>query len=504
MQKTSILLMIITVGTKFFGLAREKALAHFFGTSDIANIFLIAFTLPMLVSNLISGSLAGGFIPIYTEIHHAKGREEADGFTSQLTVILAVAALILSFMTIIFAPQLVRLLARGFQGSLFERTVYVTRLTSLSIVAMAVFSIFKAYLQIHNHFIVSIFHSVVMNSILILAMFLGREGDLTLLGIGILFAFTFQYIFFLPYINKSGFHFRLKGYKEKTGLKKLLILILPIFISTSVLELNNIVSKSLASSIAATGVPVINYATKIQGFVTGIVVTSIITVIYPKMAKLVEEEATEELAHVFGRSLSLMAALVLPATVGVVAFHEEIVRLLFQGGAFSAEDVAVTGKVLLFYGLGFLAIGIREIGIRIFYSKKEATVPVINSVYMVVLNIFLNILLGKIFGLRGLAMGTLVALWVGGMGMLLHLKKSMGTLGLGEYGKNMAKILSASIAMGIVAKLAEGFLMNYISPNLSLIIAIVVGAGVYALLALAMSFKELEAVKSFLTKKKNS
>ena len=103
--------MIITVGTKFFGLAREKALAHFFGTSDIANIFLIAFTLPMLVSNLISGSLAGGFIPIYTEIHHEKGREEADGFTSQLTVILAVAALILRFLTIIFAPKLVRLLA---------------------------------------------------------------------------------------------------------------------------------------------------------------------------------------------------------------------------------------------------------------------------------------------------------------------------------------------------------------------------------------------------------
>ena len=101
-------------------------------------------------------------------------------------------------------------------------------------------------------------------------------------------------------------------------------------------------------------------------------------------------------------------------------------------------------------------------------------------------------------------MGTLVALWVGGMGMLLHLKKSIGTLGLGEYEKNMAKILSASIAMGIVAKLTEGFLMNYISPNLSLIIAIVVGAGVYALLALAMGFKELEAVKSFLTKKKNS
>lgn len=502
MQKTSILLMIITVGTKFFGLAREKALAHFFGTSDIANIFLIAFTLPMMVSNLISGSLAGGFIPVYTEINHEKGREEADGFTSHLTVMLAIAALALSLLTVIFAPALVRLLARGFHGSLFERTVYVTRLTSLSIVAMAVFSIFKAYLQIHNHFIVSIFHSVVMNSILILAMFLGRGGDITLLGVGILFAFTFQYIFFLPYIKKSGFHFRLKGYKENEGLKKLLILILPIFISTSVLEINNIVSKSLASTIAETGVPVINYATKIQGFVTGIVVTSIITVIYPQMAKLVEEEAGEELAHVFGRSLSLMAALILPATVGVVAFHEEIVRLLFQGGAFSAEDVAVTGKVLLYYGLGFLAIGLREIGIRIFYSKKKAAVPVINSVYMVVINIALNIILGKIFGLKGLAMGTLIALWVGGVGMLLHLKKSMSTLGIGAYGKNMAKILLASVAMGLAAKFAEGLLLGRLSPNISLLMAMAVGAAVYALLALLMGFEELEAVKSFITKKK--
>ncbi len=286
------------------------------------------------------------------------------------------------------------------------------------------------------------------------------------------------------------------------GLKKLLVLILPIFISTSVLEINNIVSKSLASTIVETGVPVINYATKIQGFVTGIVVTSIITVIYPQMAKLVEEEAGEELAHVFGRSLSLMAALILPATVGVVAFHEEIVRLLFQGGAFSAEDVAVTGKVLLYYGLGFLAIGLREIGIRIFYSKKKAAVPVINSVYMVVINIALNIILGKIFGLKGLAMGTLIALWVGGVGMLLHLKKAMSTLGIGAYGKNMAKILLASVAMGLAAKFAEGLLLGRLSPNISLLMAMAVGAAVYALLALLMGFEELEAVKSFITKKK--
>ena len=128
--------------------------------------------------------------------------------------------------------------------------------------------------------------------------------------------------------------------------------------------------------------------------------------------------------------------------------------------------------------------------------------PVINSVYMVVINIALNIILGKIFGLKGLAMGTLIALWVGGVGMLLHLKKSMSTLGIGAYGKNMAKILLASVAMGLAAKFAEGLFLGRLSPNISLLMAMAVGAAVYALLALLMGFEELEAVKSFITKKK--
>ncbi|MDD7363010.1 MAG: murein biosynthesis integral membrane protein MurJ [Peptoniphilus sp.] len=504
MQKTSLLLMLITIGTKFFGLAREKALAHFFGTSEVANIFLIAFTLPMVVSNLLSGSLSGGFIPIYTEIAHKEGREEADRFTSKLSVILALAALVLSLLAVIFAPNLVRMMASGFRGAVFDKTVYMTRITAVSITTLAVFAIFKAYLQIYSHFIVSILHSVVMNSVLIAAMFLGRDGNLTLLAFGILFAFVFQFIFFLPYIRKSGFHFRTSGYKEVSGLKKLFILIIPIFISTSVLELNNIISKSLASSIATIGVPVINYATKIQGFVTGIVVTSIITVTYPQMARLVEEKATRQLGKVFGKSLSLMAAFVLPATVGIVCFHEEIVRLLFLSGAFSASDVTITGEVLLFYGMGLFAIGIREIGIRIFYSKKEARVPVLNSVYMVLLNVLLNVLLGRAFGLRGLAMGTAIALWVGGIGMLVHLYKSMGTLGLEGAWKNILKILIASAAMGIVAKGAERALSRVLSLNISLILAIALGALTYFILAVVFRFEELDELKQLLNNKKKT
>ena len=286
-------------------------------------------------------------------------------------------------------------------------------------------------------------------------------------------------------------------------MKKMWLLVLPILISTSVLELNNIVSKALASTIASTGVAVINYATKIQGFVTGIVVTSIVTVTYPRMAKLVESENAEELSAVLRESLSLMAAFVLPATVGVMCFHREIVRLLFLSGAFSAQDVRATGEVLLFYALGLFAIGIREIGVRIFYSRKDARVPLINAAYMVGLNVGLSFLFGKYFGLPGLALGTSVSLWVGAIGMLIHLKRGAMGLKLSRGMKNMAKIALASILMGAIAKGAEKILLGILSPNLALLGAMAVAGASYVLLAVIMRFDEIEQIKKLLYEKKN-
>ncbi len=502
MQHTSLLLMLITIGTKCFGLAREKALAHFFGTSAVANIFLIAFTLPMVLSNLFAGSISGGFIPVYTALAHRDGKEEADRFTTSLTWSVALVALGISLLAVLFAPQLVGLMAPGFDGDVFEKTVAMSRVSALSIAVTAVFSIFKAYLQIHAHFIVSMFHSVVMNSALIVAMILGRAGDLRVLAFGILFAFCIQYVIFLPYLKKSGFQLR-RGYPVTgAAMKKLWLLILPILLSTSVLELNTIISKALASMIDPAGVAVINYATKIQGFVTGIVVTSIVTVTYPSMANLVEKGDEAELGRVFREGLSLMAAFVLPATVGVMCFHKEIVRLLFLSGAFSADDVRVTGEVLLFYAAGLFAIGIREIGIRISYSRKDASFPMINAAYMVAVNVLLSILLGKIYGLRGLAMGTSLSLWVGAVGMLIHLKGGGEGLNLSSGMKNMGKIVFASAAMGVIAKGVEGFLSGRVSPNKALMVAIAVAGVSYFILAYVMKFDEIEQIKKLLFSKK--
>ncbi|EGS29725.1 virulence factor MVIN domain protein [Peptoniphilus sp. oral taxon 375 str. F0436] len=89
MKQTSMILMVVTVLAKVFGLAREKALAQFFGVSPMADIFIVALSIPMLFTNLLTGALGTGFIPVYNEIEEEKGHVRAELFTSNVTNTLA-------------------------------------------------------------------------------------------------------------------------------------------------------------------------------------------------------------------------------------------------------------------------------------------------------------------------------------------------------------------------------------------------------------------------------
>ena len=115
----------------------------------------------------------------------------------------------------------------------------------------------------------------------------------------------------------------------------------------------------------------------------------------------------------------------------------------------------------------------------------------------------LSFVLGKHLGLIGLAIGTSASLWVGAVGMLIHLKRTAMGLKLTRGAKNLGKIALASALMGLFAKAAERMLLGFLSPNMALIGAIAAAGASYLLLALLMKFDEIEQIKNLLYAKKN-
>lgn len=502
-MKTSYILMVVTIIAKLFGLLREKALAQFFGTAMIADVFLIAFQIPMTFTNVVSGATANGYIPIYDNVKSKSDKNGADDFTANLVNITLVFTFLISIIGVIFAEPLVKVMARGFENEELRLCVFMTRTAIFSIAATSVFSIFKAYLQINRKFIISVAHAIVMNIIIIIAMYIAYKTKTSYLAYGILIAFVFQYIIFIPYIKKCGYKHSLKFNLKDENFKKLLNMIIPVLISTSVIELNFIISKSIASSLFTGAISTLNYAYKLQSFVTGIVITSITTAVYPEMARLGALKDMEGLKKHISEAFFTMALLVMPASIGLFLFAEPIVKLLFLGGAFGKQDAYITSVVLSFYAFGIIGIGIREILSRVYYSLMNTKIPVINSVVMVVINVILSIILSKLWGIRGLAIATSASFIIGAILIAIPIQKQFGTILTRIVFEDIIKVIIATGFMGFVSKMLFNYLFGKIGSNLSLIIAIIVAGVVYIGVLLVIKPSEIKILIEKINKRKN-
>lgn len=491
---TSMIIMIITILSKIAGLAREKVLATLYGTSPLAEAFITAFAIPIFFMTLFSAAIAAGYIPLYNEAKVEGGKKRADLFTAKLINISFIIGLALTVLGFIFTVPLVKIFAKGFEGEQLTTTVQLTKWGLLSLSITTVAAIIRSYLQIHDRFGVSVSQGLLMNGILIATLFVASQHGVTYLGLGLFLATTLQYVIYVPGTVKLGYRHSLQVTPLDPKLHEFFKLIVPIFIAVSVNELNIIINRSMASTVVAGGVAAINYGFRLQTFVTGIVVTAIVTAIYPKLSQEAANEQLEAMEETVLSSVTTMSLLVIPATVGLVIFAEPIVRLLFYGGAFGDEALMMTKNVLAAYSLGMLPLGIREIAVRICYAKQDMKTPVLNALLMVCVN-FVAGLCGKQLGVHGLALGMAFATAVGAILLLVSIQKRIMKVQWGRIWRDHVKIILATLVMALASTVVYKHFMPSWGENKSFLVAAVVALLVYGAMVFLLRVEEVHRIR---------
>ncbi len=189
----------------------------------------------------------------------------------------------------------------------------------------------------------------------------------------------------------------------------------------------------------------------------------------------------------------------IPATVGLFIFAGPIVEILFVGGKFTVEDAMKTKPVLALYAIGLIGIGLREIISRVFYTLDDSKTPVINSVLMVIINAILSLILVKSRGVEGLALATSVSFILGGVLLILPLKKKVGSLIDRKTLVNIIKIAVSSAAMGAASAICFKFAASRFGDKLGFLIALAVAGAVYFIFTFVLKVDEID---EFLVKKK--
>ncbi|WP_195939326.1 murein biosynthesis integral membrane protein MurJ [Romboutsia sp. 1001713B170131_170501_G6] len=504
--KNTIILMIITMLSKFFGFGRELILTYIYGASSISDVYITSMSIPTILFSSIGVAISTAFIPLSYEIEDKYGRNSSLNFANNIFNSVMILGIVLSLVTFVLTEPVVKLFAMDFSGERLELAIKFTRIMIFGVIFIGLSNMMTAWLQINNEFSIPGMIGYPFNICIIIGTIISSKGNLNMMAIGTLLGMASQFLLQLPFAIKKGFKYKLYiDFKDKY-LRKMLGLIIPVFIGVAVNQVNAIVDRSLASTLSEGTITVLNSANRLNGFVLGLFISTIATVIYPMLAKLSNDDNKDELAKSVSTSINSVILLIIPISVGAIVLAEPVVRIIFERGAFNSQSTHMTAVALACYSIGMIGFGLREILNKVFYSLKDTKTPMINGALAVSFNIVLNLIFVKIIGYAGLALATSISAIICILLLFTSLKKKISYFGQDRIIKTMLKSMIAAIGMGIITKLAynllSGFLgLGFIKEAIALFGSIGIGIIVYGVLVIIFKVEEINVIIEKINKK---
>jgi putative peptidoglycan lipid II flippase len=157
-----------------------------------------------------------------------------------------------------------------------------------------------------------------------------------------------------------------------------------------------------------------------------------------------------------------------------------LISVLFERGAFEADDTAATALVLAVYGAGLPAFVLQKVLQPVFYAREDTRRPFRYAVWAMLVNAGVAVGLSPVLGFIAAALGTTVAGWV----MVWMLWR--GSRGMGEAvllddraRRRLPRIVVAALLMGLclwAGNLALAPMFGHGgSDNLALVILVLLG-----------------------------
>jgi putative peptidoglycan lipid II flippase len=271
------------------------------------------------------------------------------------------------------------------------------------------------------------------------------------MAIGGLIGGASQFLVMMPSAYSAGFRYRFILDFSDPGLRRIVRLMLPAIIGLSATQINITVDSQIASAFGNGPMSWLNYGFRLMQFPMGVFGVAIATTSITTVSYYAAQGAKEKLNQTIASSLRFAACLTFPATIGLIIFRNEIVRLLYEGGAFLPVHTLQTSQTVMYYSLGLFSYSAVKILVPAFYALDDARIPVRVSMITVVAKIALNLALIIPLGFLGLALATSVASWLNCGLLLMNLQRKTGIRWRIGYLGSYVRIAAASVLMGGVS-----------------------------------------------------
>jgi putative peptidoglycan lipid II flippase len=421
MQRRSVARAAAIVGSAYIlsnlaGFLARLIINARFGTGAEQDAFRAAFIIPDLLFGLLAGgALASAFIPTY--VARLSNDQQAHAWRLAQTVALIVFAGlgIMALVAAAFAePLIANFVARQFSADQVALTASLMRIMLVSTVIFGVSGLLMGVLQSNDSFLAPALAPTLYQLGMIIGATLLAGLGVYGLAWGVVLGAMMHLIVQLPALLKvkreerrmasllsplSSIHSAPASLR--TDVSQILRMMPPRVLGLSAVQINALVTVSLASGIAG-GVSAINNAFAIMILPLAVIAQAIGTALFPAISAHAAKGEHDQFARSFSQALSVSIALSAPASVGLIVLGQPIIRILFERGQFDAQSTDWVAFALSMYSIGLIGHAMLELVTRAFYALKDSLRPAIFAVGSVVVNIALSLLLLRAFESAGL------------------------------------------------------------------------------------------------------
>lgn len=443
-----------TLLSRIFGFIRDIFFAKYLGTGFLSDVFLTAFRLPNFFRNIFAeGAFQHAFVPLFAGTIEKKNDEETHIFANNILSILLYFLLILTIMIEIFMPSVIKIIAPGFVNnpSKFSLAITLSKITFPYLIFISLVSFLSGILNSLNKFAAVSMTPIILNVCLIVASILSSAMHVNValaLSYAVLIGGVLQLFWLLFFTLKEGIILfpRMPVWRTKT--KEFARNFFTSFIGSGVTQLNSMIDSIMATTIAG-AVSYIYYGDRISQLPLALIGTAISITILPTLSKKILSKDLKEVNRIQELSIFVSLFVGIPAAVGLFMLADLIIPMLFERGAFTSGDSIAVASVLKLYAISLPVTILIKILQTIYYANKDTKTPMYISIFSLISNIVLNLILMKFMSFTGIILSTVITSFMNLTLLFIILyKKKKITLSRNLL-NNIAKILYSSIIMGI-------------------------------------------------------
>ncbi len=374
----AILLAVLTFVAYGMGLLRDRAFARTFGAGPELDAYNAALVLPELVlSILVTSGLVAAFVPIYS----ALGRDEEEKAHAFGRVVLSVATLVMAVAVVlmfVFAPATAEIVAPGFGPAQRELYVSLFRLMCVTgVIFAASFTLGEVLVGKQRYLAYAtapiLYNAGIVGGTLLLGQTYGIYGAAIGTVVGALLHLSIR----LLDVGRAGFRIAVSLAVRTPAFGEYLRLAIPKMVSQPIEPLTFLYFTRVASDFPAGSVSAVSFARNFASVPVVVIGVQFAIAAFPILSRAAAAGERGRFRSLLGSSSLSIAGLTTLAAIGVYLIAGPAIERLLGGGAFDAEDVALTTLLLGAFAFSIPFESLVQLFARAIYATKNTILPVL-------------------------------------------------------------------------------------------------------------------------------